>query len=137
MLSLLNQKNSPLLRLPAELRNWIYSLVFDSVVQVVPWPYQTQAISCCPHSYAGPAASLLTCRQIYVEASGVLLRSWVFNVTHITTCNEALTTLGIERCNAIDSISLNDCVMRKMIERNWWRDVFHTDREEEVHFAAL
>lgn len=24
-----------------------------------------------------------------------------------------------------------------MLERNWWRDVFHTDREEEVHFAAL
>jgi hypothetical protein len=92
---------SPFLRLPAELRNKIYQLVFSNgVIQVLaPWENRYRSTI---SAYSAPAL-LQTCRQIHGEATPVLFSTATFE-TERYSLEYFIETIGAEKAALIATL---------------------------------
>jgi hypothetical protein len=96
-----NQRNSPLLRLPAELRNRIYELVFHNTTLCV---IQLRTLSLTMP--ASRSSGLLhTCRQTRNEASGILFSQAIFALDSMSEVDILLAKIGARRCRTIPAVS--------------------------------
>jgi hypothetical protein len=76
-----NLTNSPLLRLPPELRNKIHKDIFSSAVITVRQPFMWHDIyPGANHNHKGAIAFLETCRQVNSEVSGMYYALSTFNI---------------------------------------------------------
>lgn len=96
-----NQTNSPLLRLPAELRYWIYSLAVETTLTLSKsrneWGYDAERI---------PSPLLFTCRQIRDETDRIKSRTVLrfFSYTDTECALYALRTccIGADEIHALE-----------------------------------
>jgi hypothetical protein len=108
-----NQVNSPLLRLPPELRNRIYSFVFaPRVARVI---YLSTNLSYT----TWPLTTLGVCRQIRFEASPILFANITFD---LRAFKYGVIELEILALGPFESITVNDGTsMLVMDEMRGWR----------------
>jgi hypothetical protein len=91
-----NQQNSPLLRLPAELRNRIYELVFDSTLLSFALQH--------------------TCHQIALEASALFISHATFVIDFRSDMDTLLKKMGPRRCHAITTFRLSRYLALHLLE---------------------
>jgi hypothetical protein len=97
-----NQINSPLLRLPAELRNKVYAYVFESASLHPPCPFHHH------NERIKELSILLACRQLYHETTR--FKDTFTNLTVYCTHDPELLLKIIkpEQCAALRSISVSE-----------------------------
>jgi hypothetical protein len=92
-----NSLNSPLLRLPAELRNKIYSYIF----QYAHLPKR--------HPKGAIAFALHTCQQLFHETSALLIVAFgQYDICSLLSLNVPLYDLSQETCEQIKNIMLSE-----------------------------
>jgi hypothetical protein len=96
----LDQSNSPLFRLPAELRNVIYAYVFDDLVFEI-FDRAPTAYLDCRRNQGHSRALLLVCRQIYIEARLFPFSSGTFRLEHPRYLRKWLIYITSEQRSAI------------------------------------
>jgi hypothetical protein len=98
-----NQLDSPLLRLPAELRNRIYKFAFTGQSVTVLPDRRTDA-----RKDLGTLALLLTSCQVHHETACLFWSHTVFDTTLFTAIpSESLALLGVETRSRIQSIKIH------------------------------
>jgi hypothetical protein len=114
--ALRNQRESPLLRLSAELRNRVYDYVLGNKT------YSTVII--LPTSRPNPNSLLLACRQVYHEASILPYTLNTFTFSSERYLRRAITLHKYARLNDIRTIELVTwCARRLLLDSSDW---FHT-----------
>jgi hypothetical protein len=113
--TLKNQLQSPLLRLPPELRNKIYDYVCGGLT-VCPtkmntppyrlWSrYTKDRLTSDWKPLPNPTSYLLVCRQMYSEMALLPLKLNDFEIFHFRSSSQFIGQLSTEQRNAIDSVS--------------------------------
>ncbi|KAK1908711.1 hypothetical protein P3342_009562 [Pyrenophora teres f. teres] len=113
-----NAKNSPLLRLAAELRTMIYEYALDNTIVLVRYPYEVPLI--------------LTCRQIQHEAQPLTFAHGTFYYFDIINLLNPRMALGQDKRNMITSISVTFGIAHYMAESY---HLPHVSHEYHVHRA--
>ena len=97
-----NQLTSPLLRLPAELRNLIYLFTFtDSMIRMHPQKGEQSATN--------PIGLICCCRQLHREANSLFYTTATFEMEMALpySYEAAIVAIGAERCARITSIQIS------------------------------
>jgi hypothetical protein len=105
----LNQRDSPLLRLPAELRNTIYEFAFRTNTVTVPRYIPIDTMRPSDKSRwqpKGPAALLLVSRQIRYESSVLFYQLSTFNLSICFIANDLRTMIGSDNSSHVKSIRI-------------------------------
>jgi hypothetical protein len=118
-----NQRNSPLLRLPAELRNRIYELVFDgTAIRVIKPTMRVRVSGFCALSSVPPTKSFSlqhSCRQIALEAFGLFVPYATFELDFKWNIDTLLEKLGPQKCHIITSIRLSQDLAIYLPDMPW------------------
>ncbi|THW26079.1 hypothetical protein D6D19_02764 [Aureobasidium pullulans] len=105
---ILPQTNSPLFRLPGELRNWIYDLVITPSAPIVNPSWETTT---GPKHQQVPSLGvtlLRTCRAVYLEANeSTLLRKGDFVFTRIAHIQAFFSRLSLSQRSNVDHITID------------------------------
>jgi len=101
-----NQLNSPLLSLPAELRNDIYKLVFTTNTILVTGA-STRFLSPRTNDSTWAAALLLTCRQINDEATALFWQLSTFDLRQCHYPDELRAMVGSDKCAMVGTIAMS------------------------------
>ncbi|KAF2035650.1 hypothetical protein EK21DRAFT_107166 [Setomelanomma holmii] len=115
-----NQKRSPLLRLPAELRNRVYDLVFQGTILYVPPSLSYRESIARPDGRKRPTVSLTaTSRQIRHEAMPVLHRCIMFDMSewrlfNLESTTDAFRVMDYNTWRCIESIAINGKVASRL-----------------------
>ncbi|KAI8934134.1 hypothetical protein NX059_008889 [Plenodomus lindquistii] len=133
-----NQRLSPLLRLPGEMRNRIYELVYDKAIVIVDTP-TINALQ--PHAFTG---FLLSCRQINHGATPLFYQHCIFDFADGLT-ESVIRRLGSEKLRLLRSIQFSTARSLNWIDRatTWaWKSKvsrleFHCPALEHCHFVGL
>jgi hypothetical protein len=134
--TLANQSTSPLLRLPAELRNRIYTLTFSNkIVRVV--PSRLRGASGQDNKYTGPVALLLTSRQLYAETSNLFLRTCIFDISPAVSRHEFIETVGHRRCKKVEAVMVTLRAFFKMMGPAWEPEKSGNSSGVEKPFGAV
>jgi hypothetical protein len=113
----LNQRESPLLRLPAEIRICIYEFIFEGeIVQLCcPKAKQNQCWYCTPtYPYLSPLSLLVVCRQVYVEALPIAYKICIFD---LGSFGPSALDPTKESCKLMQQIRVKPCMSNSMTER--------------------
>jgi len=103
---------SPLLRLPAEIRNEIYTYIFTNAYNPADLSRQPQDP---PAVHGSAALALVTCRQLRHETSALLIFDFrPYFVDHIVAC-APLEDMGRIICNQISHIKMDSHVVFELI----------------------
>ena len=106
-----NQLNSPLLRLPGEIRNRVYEYVFSGSETVVNHLYRNR----WPHSKKStPVHVLATCRQIHHEASSIFWDACIINAYFVNGLVDVEVAMRTSKCARITSLVVNENVAWEM-----------------------
>ncbi|TIA51247.1 hypothetical protein D6C83_04635, partial [Aureobasidium pullulans] len=105
---ILPQANSPLFRLPGELRNWIYDLVITPSAPIVNPSWDTTT---GPKHQQVPSLGvtlLRTCRAVYLEANeSTLLKKGDFVFTRIAHIQAFFSRLSLSQRSNVDHITID------------------------------
>lgn len=96
-----NRRDSPLLKLPAELRETIYEHVFRGLI----YEGDVDGHRAKPYNTTEPLALRQTCRQIRHETREAFYKSTIFHFENINTLYSLLDIVGSEVCGSIRNIS--------------------------------
>ncbi|KAJ8112142.1 hypothetical protein OPT61_g5424 [Boeremia exigua] len=128
-MTLQNATNSPLLRLPSELRNMIFAYVFDRAVLC-----STSAKGTTPKGLyitTDGKGALSSCSQIHQETANLVNKYTMLNITFDRTMppRELLPFVACPGSVAVDTLELDACFVtclvmdsRSMFQRNDWQD---------------
>lgn len=94
-----NQHDSPLLRLPPELRNLIYKAIFYGYIRICITPRADWI-----HGQQPKVLFLLTCRQIHHEASSIFYSTCTFDFKFLHTIETFASTAEPRCVRSISSI---------------------------------
>ena len=149
--SLRNQRDSPLLRLPAELCNKFYSYAFGEV-QITPFicdhgkifKVWRQGICIQPTRRrvyrANLAALLLVCRQIYVEVAMLPFQKFEFSLHYgrdsVIAFNLLMNTFSKEQRETIRHVVLCDGILPEMFKKmvQYWEKREKTAYDDNFFF---
>ncbi|WPA97367.1 uncharacterized protein RHO25_001976 [Cercospora beticola] len=140
-------QSSRLMSLPAELRNRIWSAVFEGTTQKL--RSTTPSSGAVRSVYSSPPALLCTCKKVYAEALGLYYSSTTF-VTYFPVHIQAsarmvqnwMKSIGIERAKLIQTIRLQIChspseIMRLDDPENDDDFMFIGERHFQAYTAAM
>ncbi|KAL6704740.1 hypothetical protein ACN47E_007661 [Coniothyrium glycines] len=105
-------RSSPLLRLPAEIRNKIWNYTLDDIFYRIAWtshgdePMAHRSVADGPHGLS----LLRACRQIYAEAAAIPFTSITFAFDDVTAMKAYLKTLGLTHRKRIAKLQVDSVV---------------------------
>jgi hypothetical protein len=111
-----NQKNSPFLRLPPELRNKIYELALDEGTVQMRRRYLAPPSFLAQHDKHGPQNLVLTCRQIHHEALPLLYKLCTFVFDQGSLDNGTTWKLHRKACKRIRVMRISGHEVAKWCE---------------------
>lgn len=134
----LNRKQTPLIRLPADVRNAIYQYAFyGEVIKVVSLEEQVRRLPGVARSYRNAMALPSTCRQTRAETWAMFFDLCVFDLCKCQNTFDTLLRLGEAQCKPVRSIRLNEKAIRDILDTF---DELGPDKEIPVdkhHFETL
>jgi hypothetical protein len=98
-----NQLKSPLLRLPAELRNQIYTLACKDLVITAKHPAKLARHPVPPTTLS----LLIICKQLRFEATPILFSHATVPIADVRSLARTPAHLGLETCRQLTSIELS------------------------------
>jgi hypothetical protein len=123
-----NQKESPLLRLPSELRNQIYDLVFSDLyfyptLDHLALPPGVLSVFCEKRSdpssgrgpVANPTALLRTCRQVHKDAELLLFECAEFNLGEEFAFYHLMTRLTDQQRSAVKNVATSGYSVKEIL----------------------
>jgi hypothetical protein len=138
--TLRNQKDSPLLRLPAELRNQIYAYTFKNLkvrtaTRFGPYPSYEPGYCCVllPYHVSALLNSATACRQIHIETDLLFFKNTELDFTVWSTMVKTLSRIEPRQRMAIKTICIG--IYSRPIGRNIC-PIKHMDGLEHVHLEC-
>jgi hypothetical protein len=130
-----NQRSSLFFRLPAEPRNRIYELVFDSTsLRVIKPPLKIGAFEHHLASLVEPAKSFAlqhTCHQIALEAFALFISHATFVIHFKSDMETLLKKMGPRGCHAITTFRLSQYLALHLPKLNRYAGWLSLDNVEE------
>jgi hypothetical protein len=110
-----NQLNSPLLRLPGEIRNRIYEYTFSESVVVVSDGYANRSYT---RKNNTPLHILATCQQIRHEATSFFWKHCTIDAQRSRYLGDVKKAMGSENCARVTSLNMREGAVAVYIRYN-------------------